>query len=79
MLVGVCLRTCSCVGAVDIVFFLVVNMYSSSNTGLNQQCLLSQQSQNIQYTVHQHLHYTLLGIGSGHRQLIAVHCIAEHA
>jgi len=32
------------------------------------------------YTVHLNLHYTLLlGIGSGHRQLIAVTCIAEHA
>jgi len=29
---------------------------------------------------YQHLHYaTWVGIGSGHRQLIAVTCIAEHA
>jgi len=45
-----------------------------------QQCLVTQLSYNkhLQYT--EYLHYApLLGIGSGHRQLIAVTCIAEHA
>jgi len=31
------------------------------------------------YCINQHTLCSFLGIGSGHRQLIAVHCIAEHA
>jgi len=35
---------------------------------------------NQAFTVYQQLHYApLQGIGSGHRQLIAVTCLAEHA
>jgi len=46
---------------------------------MQQATVVSQRCRNPTYTAQQPTLCALLGIGSGHRQLIAVTCIAEHA
>jgi len=56
--------------------------YGHPSTSINsQQQLVPNRSRHPSiYSIPDNLHYApFLGIGSGHRQLIAVTCIAEHA
>jgi len=53
---------------------------TSSITATRQQQLVTQRPFTSIHSISGNLHYARsVGIGSGHRQLIAVTCIAEHA